>query len=253
MLTTPTMLVGYAFINFEGALRGTLHREALWPLQACKILGFLPKKALWSTCGRLGWSKAGLWPLQACKILGFLPREGPLVDWGGPLPGPMSSRASRDQYLIDRRADGYNYREIKEAGGYAEAEPTLRGRWRTLTKEPEQRLRKPVWKQHDLEMPGVESICFFVAWDLSPRQACKCWVARPAPESLVHERLCSSALASLQRTEVLRSEGQQMTSTLFAFKDHTQQVAHTHSLALALALSTDHMHSIDHTRSIDCP
>jgi hypothetical protein len=68
----------------------------------------------------------------------------------------MSSRASRDQYLIDRRADGYNYREIKEAGGYAEAEPTLRGRWRTLTKEPEQRLRKPVWKQHDVSHIHLE-------------------------------------------------------------------------------------------------
>ncbi|KAM6527813.1 hypothetical protein FALCPG4_008853 [Fusarium falciforme] len=249
------VLVGYAFINFEGALRGSLHRETpwVWPLQACKILGFLPKKALWSTCGHLGWSKAGLWPLQACKILGLLPREGPLVDWGGPLPGPMASRASRDQYLIDRRADGYTYREIKQAGGYAEAEPTLRGRWRTLTKEPEQRLRKPKWEQHDLEMLRVESLCFFVAWDLNPLQACKCWVARPAPESLVHERPCSSALASLQRIGVPRSEGQQMTSTLLAFKDHTQQVAHTHTLPLALALSTDHTYSADHTRPTDCP
>ncbi|KAL6363941.1 hypothetical protein LRP88_03372 [Fusarium phalaenopsidis] len=89
-------------------------------------------------------------------------------------------RASRDQYLIDRRADGFTYREIKEAGGYAEAEPILRGRWRTLTKEPEQRLRKPVWKQHDLEMPGVEFLCFFVAWDLSPRQACN--ACKPAED-----------------------------------------------------------------------
>ncbi|KAJ4202176.1 hypothetical protein NW767_006137 [Fusarium falciforme] len=155
---SPRVLVGYAFINFEGALRGSLHRETpwVWPLQACKILGLLPKKALWSTCGHLGWSKAGLWPLQACKILGLLPREGPLVDWGGPLPGPMAFRASRDQYLIDRRADGYTYREIKEAGGYAEAEPTLRGRWRTLTKKPEQRLRKPKWEQNDVSHIHLE-------------------------------------------------------------------------------------------------
>ncbi|WAO89109.1 Hypothetical protein NCS54_00648700 [Fusarium falciforme] len=148
---SPRVLVGYAFINFEGALRGSLHREML-----ARFWAFCPEKALWSTCGRLGWSKAGLWPLQACKILGLLPREGPLVDWGGPLPGPMASRASRDQYLIDRRADGYTYREIKEAGGYAEAEPTLRGRWRTLTKKPEQRLRKPKWEQHDVSHVHLE-------------------------------------------------------------------------------------------------
>ncbi|KAI8671687.1 hypothetical protein NCS57_00644500 [Fusarium keratoplasticum] len=67
-------------------------------------------------------------------------------------PPPDHTRESRDQYLIDRRADGYTYREIKEAGGYDEAEPTLRGKWRTLTKEPEQRLRKPKWEQHDLEL-----------------------------------------------------------------------------------------------------
>ncbi|KAJ3469413.1 hypothetical protein MRS44_003478 [Fusarium solani] len=67
-------------------------------------------------------------------------------------PPDHTCRASRDQYLIDRRADGFTYREIKEAGGYAEAEPTLRGKWRTLTKDPEQRLRRPVWKQHDLEL-----------------------------------------------------------------------------------------------------
>ncbi|KAJ4169818.1 hypothetical protein NW754_005965 [Fusarium falciforme] len=65
-------------------------------------------------------------------------------------PPDHNSRASRDQYLIDRRADGFTYREIREAGGFVEAEPTLRGRWRTLTKDPEQRLRKPKWEQNDL-------------------------------------------------------------------------------------------------------
>ncbi|UPL01562.1 hypothetical protein LCI18_012496 [Fusarium solani-melongenae] len=86
----------------------------------------------------------------------------------------MASRESRDQYLIDRRADGFTYREIKDAGAYKEAEATLRGRWRTLTKDPEQRLRRPVWEQNDLEMLGVESPCFFVVWDLNCLQVCKC-------------------------------------------------------------------------------
>ncbi|UPK89691.1 hypothetical protein LCI18_000626 [Fusarium solani-melongenae] len=67
-------------------------------------------------------------------------------------PLPDTTRESRDQYLIDRRADGFTYREIKDAGGYKEAEATLRGRWRTLTKDPEQRLRRPVWEQNDLSL-----------------------------------------------------------------------------------------------------
>ncbi|KAI8718345.1 hypothetical protein NCS52_00613200 [Fusarium sp. LHS14.1] len=41
---------------------------ALVPAQACKTLGFLPKKALWSTCGRLGWPKAGLWSLHRLMV-----------------------------------------------------------------------------------------------------------------------------------------------------------------------------------------
>ncbi|EEU42420.1 uncharacterized protein NECHADRAFT_79969 [Fusarium vanettenii 77-13-4] len=171
---------------------------ALVPAQACKILGFLPKKALWSTCGRLGWSKAGF-------------------------PPPHGSRASQDQYLLDRRADGYTYKEIKEAGGFSEAAPTsiafevppgsttiaqavpdLMGlvplaTSTSLIAEPlpiDPALERNFGARSDTR----EYCATFVAWDLSPLlQARKCWVARPAPESLVHERPCSSALASLRK------------------------------------------------------
>ncbi|KAI8721249.1 hypothetical protein NCS52_00572100 [Fusarium sp. LHS14.1] len=65
-------------------------------------------------------------------------------------PPDLNDRASKDRYLLDRRADGYTYREIQQAGGFEEAEPTLRGRWRTLTKDPQHRLRSPTWTHNDI-------------------------------------------------------------------------------------------------------
>ncbi|KAL2693657.1 hypothetical protein Neosp_000218 [[Neocosmospora] mangrovei] len=83
-------------------------------------------------------------------------------------PPPDGSRASQDQYLLARRAEGYTYKEIKEAGGFSEAEPTLRGRWRTLTKDPEQRLRSPNWTYHDLELLRDVTYGWFIANRKSP-------------------------------------------------------------------------------------
>lgn len=66
-----------------------------------------------------------------------------------PLPD-HSSVFSRERYLITCRELGFTYRQIKEVGGFTEAESTLRGRYRTLTKAPQDRLRKPVWEQKDV-------------------------------------------------------------------------------------------------------
>ena len=43
-----------------------------------------------------------------------------------------------------------SYREIKEKGGFSGAESTLRGRYRTLTKRKEDRVRKPEWDEKDV-------------------------------------------------------------------------------------------------------
>jgi hypothetical protein len=48
-----------------------------------------------------------------------------------------------------------SYKEIKAKGNFKEAVSTLRGRFRTLTKEPEQRVRRPQWSERDV-------------WDSSP-------------------------------------------------------------------------------------
>ncbi|KPI36172.1 uncharacterized protein AB675_8940 [Cyphellophora attinorum] len=59
---------------------------------------------------------------------------------------------SRDQELLDLRNAGYSYREIKANFGFREAESTLRGRYRTLTKAKEERVRKPEWKAEDIDL-----------------------------------------------------------------------------------------------------
>lgn len=57
---------------------------------------------------------------------------------------------SRNAFLIDCKRRGLSYKEIKRMGGFKEAESTLRGRFRTLTKSKEQRVRKPKWLERDV-------------------------------------------------------------------------------------------------------
>lgn len=52
---------------------------------------------------------------------------------------------TKDKLLIEAREKGLSYKDIKDMYGFTEAESTLRGRWRTLTKPKEERVRKPVW------------------------------------------------------------------------------------------------------------
>lgn len=47
---------------------------------------------------------------------------------------------------------GMTYREIRIAGGFKEAESTLRGRYRMLTKAKGERVRKPAWKDVDVKL-----------------------------------------------------------------------------------------------------
>ena len=65
-------------------------------------------------------------------------------------------------FLIDCKRRGLSYKEIKRAGNFKEAESTLRGRFRTLTKSKEQRVRKPQWQPRDvscLSVCGTRLIC----------------------------------------------------------------------------------------------
>ncbi|GFF41381.1 hypothetical protein IFM58399_06242 [Aspergillus lentulus] len=70
--------------------------------------------------------------------------------------GRASSRSischneARNAFLIECKRRGLSYKDIKRLGGFEEAESTLRGRFRTLTKSKEQRVRKPQWKDKDV-------------------------------------------------------------------------------------------------------
>ncbi|KIW65614.1 hypothetical protein PV04_07858 [Phialophora macrospora] len=59
---------------------------------------------------------------------------------------------SKDALLVRLRQDGKSYKQIKETGGFEEAESTLRGRYRTLIKPKEARVRKPEWRDRDIQL-----------------------------------------------------------------------------------------------------
>ena len=59
-------------------------------------------------------------------------------------------RIAKDKFLLDSKREGKSYKQIRIEGGFTEAESTLRGRHRTLTKKPEERVRKPEWESNDV-------------------------------------------------------------------------------------------------------
>lgn len=88
--------------------------------------------------------------------------SGPIVPATGPntaaVPNLDASnteqgRQAKDQFLLECRARGMTYKEIKESGNLTEAESTLRGRHRVLTKSKEERIRKPCWTDKDVSSP----------------------------------------------------------------------------------------------------
>ncbi|KAL1870750.1 hypothetical protein Daus18300_005070 [Diaporthe australafricana] len=58
-------------------------------------------------------------------------------------------RSDRDEFLVQSKLSGMTYKEIRKTGGFTEAESTLRGRFRTLTKPKEARVRKPEFQEID--------------------------------------------------------------------------------------------------------
>lgn len=64
-------------------------------------------------------------------------------------------RESQNQFLVESRLAGMSYRDIRRLGKFEEAESTLRGRYRALTKTKEQRVRKPQWDEKDVSFPKL--------------------------------------------------------------------------------------------------
>ncbi|CAK47031.1 hypothetical protein CBS115989_10557 [Aspergillus niger] len=86
------------------------------------------------------------WPLPNPSDIGPI-NQGKLL--GRPL---TCLRDKRNAFLIECKPRGLSYKDIKRIGGFKEAESTLRGRFRTLTKSKEQRVRKPQWHQNDIRL-----------------------------------------------------------------------------------------------------
>lgn len=71
-----------------------------------------------------------------------------------------TERKADDQILLDGKKDGLTYKEIRKRMYTKCAESTLRGRYRSLTKARQDRVRKPVWQKKDVsrDMLDVYSI-----------------------------------------------------------------------------------------------
>lgn len=66
------------------------------------------------------------------------------------LQSQVEERMRKDTFLIEQKRAGLTYKQIRRLGGFREAESTLRGRHRTLTKPKEERVRKPAWTEMDV-------------------------------------------------------------------------------------------------------
>ncbi|KAK7514750.1 hypothetical protein IWZ03DRAFT_424778 [Phyllosticta citriasiana] len=67
--------------------------------------------------------------------------------------GPSDEEeAWKNDFLVDKKRAGWTYKMIKQQGGFTEAESTLRGRYRALTKQRKDRVRKPVWQRRDIQL-----------------------------------------------------------------------------------------------------
>ncbi|KAF4635034.1 hypothetical protein G7Y89_g3062 [Cudoniella acicularis] len=64
----------------------------------------------------------------------------------------MHHRDAKDDFLVRSKLAGMSYKEIRRKGNFTEAESTLRGRFRTLTKAKSARVRKPEWNENDLRL-----------------------------------------------------------------------------------------------------
>ncbi|WPG98173.1 Hypothetical protein R9X50_00095900 [Acrodontium crateriforme] len=77
------------------------------------------------------------------------PGTSPSVEAGTVIQQKIPNRSKEDELLIKWRNDGMSYKDIKDRLGLKEAESTLRGRYRTLTKAKSERVRNPIWTERD--------------------------------------------------------------------------------------------------------
>jgi hypothetical protein len=109
-----------------------------------------------------------LWDGESAPQKVILPKriEPKPADSSIPQPSPASSQPSqsavmvegmqyrdaKDDFLVRSKLAGMSYKDIRRQGNFVEAESTLRGRFRTLTKHKTARVRKPEWGENDVRI-----------------------------------------------------------------------------------------------------
>jgi hypothetical protein len=83
------------------------------------------------------------------QVVGIMMENKPAPTLSG-IEDTSQQRIAKDKFLLDSKRIGKSYKQIRLEGGFTEAESTLRGRHRTLTKKPEERVRKPEWDGNDV-------------------------------------------------------------------------------------------------------
>ncbi|KAL6787968.1 hypothetical protein J3E68DRAFT_445148 [Trichoderma sp. SZMC 28012] len=84
-------------------------------------------------------------------------------------------RAEKDLFLIESRRQNISYKDIKRLGNFSEAESTLRGRYRTLTKDKKNRVRDPKWTDIDIHL--LKEAVRVLGHGLHPDRAKLSWMA----------------------------------------------------------------------------
>jgi hypothetical protein len=69
----------------------------------------------------------------------------------------MHHRDAKDDFLVRSKLAGMSYKDIRRQGKFTEAESTLRGRFRILTKHKTARVRKPEWNDNDVSSMPFQS------------------------------------------------------------------------------------------------
>ncbi len=124
--------------------------------KAAKITGWKPKKPLRIIRPKLSTPN----PTDKGANVNICSKDGTKK---GQVQGKYSSTTiesqenqdRKDAFLIQCKRAGMSYRQIKEKGQFAEAESTLRGRFRSLTKPKDHRVRKPEWHDTDASTPAI--------------------------------------------------------------------------------------------------
>lgn len=72
-----------------------------------------------------------------------------------PTDSEKEQRSEDDKILLQMKNDGYTYKDIRKRLGRKVAESTLRGRYRSLTKPRNARVRAPKWQEVDVRILDI--------------------------------------------------------------------------------------------------